>query len=190
MRNFLFGRVTSLAALLMASLLLPALPAAAQSTPFYIGGGAGLSSIDLCGDPALAGATSCDDEDTGFKIFGGYNFNQNFGVELGWVDLGEISVSGPGGTATAEADGFQAAAVGILPINPQFSIFGKLGVYMWDAEVNAPGISASDDGTDLMFGVGGAFHFTPQLSIRAEWERFEVDDEDADLISASIVFRF
>ncbi|MDH3314343.1 MAG: outer membrane beta-barrel protein [Gammaproteobacteria bacterium] len=156
---------------------------------FYVGAGAGFTSIDLCGDPALAGATSCDDDDVGFKVFGGFKFNQYFGAEIGYADLGEVSVSGPGGTATAEVDGFQFAAVGSYPIE-QFSLLGKVGFFAWDGEISTPIGSFDDDGTDFMFGLGGAFHFTPQFSVRGEWERFDVDGDDVDMFSASIIYNF
>lgn len=171
-------------------LVLGVAPAAAQNTGIYVGVGAGQSRTDFCDDFGIPGP-NCDDKDTGIKIFGGYNFTQNFGLEAGWIDLGEVKVSGPGGSASVEVDGFQFAAVGTYPINPQFSIFGKIGVYMWDASLKSTiGVSASDDGTDLMFGAGVGWNFTPNLTLRAEWERFDLDDVDADLLSASIVFRF
>ncbi|MDX1527701.1 MAG: outer membrane beta-barrel protein [Gammaproteobacteria bacterium] len=156
---------------------------------FYVGAGGGFTSVDLCGDPALAGATSCDDDDVGFKVFGGLKVNQYFGAEIGYADLGEASVSGPGGTATAEVDGFQFAAVGSYPIE-QFSLLGKVGFYIWEGEISTPVGSFDDDGTDFMFGIGGAFHFSPQLSIRGEWERFDVDGDDVDMFSASVIYSF
>lgn len=156
---------------------------------FYVGAGGGFTSVDLCGDPALAGATSCDDDDVGFKIFGGFKVNQYFSAELGYVDLGEASASGPGGSATAEVDGFQFAAVGTYPIE-QFSLLGKVGFFSWDGEISTTSGNFSDDGTDFMFGIGGAFHFTPQLSVRGEWERFDVDGDDVDMFSASVVYKF
>ena len=160
--------------------------AAAQG---YIGVGVGLSTIDVCDDLNSLGATSCDDEDTGMKIFGGYKFTPNFAVEGALVDLGEISATGPGGTATAEVDGFEVAAVGIYPINPQFGIFGKLGVFMWDVSGGGVASGVSDDGTDIMFGAGVSWNITNRFGLRAEWERFDVD-EDADLLSVGIQFNF
>ncbi len=189
----LYSRIALHGVVVLALLGLTIAPAAAQSTGFYVGGGIGITSIDVCGDLTALGATSCDDEDTGFKIFGGYNVNQNLAVEVGYVDLGEITASGGGATVRADIDGFQVAAVGILPLNPQFSVFGKIGLLLWDVSASASGpggfASVSDDGTDLMFGVGGSWNFLPQLSLRAEWERFDVD-EDADMFSVSIVYRF
>lgn len=157
----------------------------------YVGAGAGITTSDLCNGISGPGV-NCDDEDTGLKIFGGFKFSPNFAVEGAWIDLGEVSASGPGGSATAEADGFQLAAVGMIPFNPQWSIFGKLGAFMWDASVNSnvPGANASDDGTDIMFGVGAMWNFAERLGLRAEWERFDVDDEDVDFLSVGIQFNF
>lgn len=186
----LLVKVTSTASAAVMLLAVSVGPAAAQGTGPYVGLGVGQATTDLCDDLGIP-SSNCDDKDTGIKIFGGYNFNQNFGLEVGWIDLGEVKVTGPGGSASVEVDGFQLAAVGTYPINPQFSIFGKIGVYMWDASVSSTvGISGSDDGTDLMFGAGVGWNFTPNLALRAEWEHFDFDDNGADLLSASIVFRF
>ncbi len=159
--------------------------AAAQG---YIGVGAGITTMDLCDD--FTGLTACDDEDTGLKLFGGYKFNPNFAVEGAWVDLGEISVTGPGGTATAETDGFQIAGVGTIPINPQFGIFGKVGAYMWDGQGGGVAASVSDDGTDIMFGAGVSWSLTNNFGLRAEWERFDIDGDDVDFLSIGAQFNF
>jgi OOP family OmpA-OmpF porin len=158
-------------------------------TGLYFGASAGITTADVCDDIGGPGI-SCDDEDTGLKIFGGFGVNPNFAVELGWVDVGEATATGPGGTATLEADGFQFAAVGIFPIGQRFDVFGKIGMYMWDASVSGPGGSVSDDGTDLMFGIGGTWKIGQRLGLRAEWERFDVDDIDIDLVSVGVTFSF
>jgi OOP family OmpA-OmpF porin len=155
----------------------------------YIGAGAGITTVDICDDISGPGV-SCDDKDTGLKIFGGFKFNPNFGVEASWVDLGEVTASGPGGTATIEVDGFGVAAVGMIPINPQFGVFGKIGAYMWDANANAPGFSASDDGTDIMFGAGVNWNFSSHFGLRAEWERFDIDGDDVDFLSIGAQYNF
>jgi OOP family OmpA-OmpF porin len=125
------------------------------------------------------------------KIFGGYKFTPNFAVEGAWIDLGEISASGGGATITGEVDGLQLAAVGMFPINPQFGVFGKVGVYMWDATVSAPGFgSVSDDGSDIMFGAGVNWNFAQRFGLRAEWERFDIDGDDVDFLSVGVQFNF
>jgi len=175
---------------LAGGVLLTAIPASAQETGFYVGAGAGVTTTDVCDSLSGLGLTSCDDEDTGFKIFGGKRFNQNFAVELGWVDLGEVAATGPGGTARVETDGIQVAAVGILPVNPRFHVFGKVGLYLWDVSASAPGLSLSDDGTDIMFGLGAAWDLVDRLDLRAEWERFDVDGDNVDMFSVGALYKF
>lgn len=172
------------------ALLTAAIPASAQGTGFYVGAGAGVTSTDVCGGLGGLGLTSCDDEDTGFKIFGGKRLNQNLAVEVGFVDLGEITATGPGGTAQVETDGIQVAAVGILPVNPRFHVFGKVGLYLWDVSASGPGGSLSDDGTDLMFGFGAAWNLADRLDLRAEWEQFDIDGDDVDMFSVGLLYRF
>jgi OOP family OmpA-OmpF porin len=146
----------------------------------YIGAGAGITTIDVC-DGIGGPGVSCDDEDTGLKIFGGYKFSPNLAVEGAWVDLGEASLTDGVDSATVGVDGFEVAAVGIWPINPKWNIFGKLGVYMWDASFDSTFGSVSDDGTE-------------RLGLRAEWERFNVDvgvdSVDVDFLSVGIQFNF
>src|SRR4051812_49006320 len=68
----------------------------------YLGIGLGQTKVkDACTDFA-----SCDNKDTGVKVFGGYQFNPNGAVEIGYVDLGKSKGSDPGFTLEAKAKGF------------------------------------------------------------------------------------
>ena len=157
---------------------------------FYAGASIGEASADACDELKSSGATSCDDSDTGWKIFGGYQLTENFAAEGAWVDLGEVSATGPGGSAGIEIDGVMIDAKGILPINDQFGVFGKLGFIMWNAD-GTGGISGTDDdGTDLAYGLGAHYMFNEQLGIVGEWERFDLDGEDVDLLSAGAIVKF
>lgn len=189
MKSEAFGRFLAVC-FIGSTLAAVSVSASAQDSGFYIGAGAGMTSFDTCDDLTGLGLTSCDDEDSGFKVYAGKGFTQNFGVEVGWVDLGEIKASGPGGTATLGVDGFQVAALGMLPLNPRISLFGKVGVYLWDASASGPGGSLSDDGSDIMFGVGLNWNLARRLDLRVEWEQFDIDGDDVSLLSAGVAFRF
>lgn len=149
-----------------------------------------MTSFDVCDDLIGLGLASCDDDDSGIKVYAGKNVTQNFGVEVGWVDLGEIAGSGPGGTATVGVDGFQVAALGMLPVNPRISLFVKGGLYLWDLSASGPGGSLSDDGTDIMYGLGLNWNLARRLDLRVEWEQFDIDGDDVSLLSAGVAFRF
>lgn len=157
----------------------------------YLGAGAGITTVDVCDDvTTVFPGLNCDDEDTGLKIFGGFKANEHFAIEGLWADLGEVSVSGPGGSGTVGVDGFGIAAVGIIPLNEKFGIFGKLGMFMWDLSGGGGLSAASDDGTDLMFGAGVSWNLTEKLGLRAEWERFDIDGDDIDFLSIGAQFNF
>jgi OOP family OmpA-OmpF porin len=164
-------------------------PAFAQDMGFYAGLSFGQSSADV----DCSGLAQCDDSDTAWKILGGYRFNRNLAAELGYTDLGEVS-AGDGGanTITAEATAFELVAVGSWPVSNEFSVYGKVGVFRWDVDATGTGMfagSESDSGTDLTFGVGVQYDFTKQLGVRGEWQRYAAD-EDIDVISIGVVFRF
>lgn len=189
--------------LLASGLALSGLLAATQaSAQAFVGGSFGKSDIDSEITDGLITSGSVDGKDTGFKVFGGYMFNRHFGVEGAYVDLGEVSYSGdffgaPVTGGKVEVSGVNIAALGSYPITEQFSVFGKIGLFIWDVEASdtTGGVpfSAKEDGTDISFGLGLGYNFTRNLGVRLEWERFKVEavsKADADLISLGVVWRF
>jgi OOP family OmpA-OmpF porin len=170
-----------------ALLCIASLPAAAQG---YFGISTGSTAADFCSQFAGIGLTSCDDKDTGFKFFGGARVNPNLALELGWVDLGEVTATGPGGTARIAVDGLQFSVLGIAPVNERFHLFGKFGLYLWDASVAAPGLALTEDGTDIVFGFGLGWSMTDHVQLRAEWEKFDVDGVDIDMLSVGLQYNF
>ncbi len=192
---------TTIAALVAASGLVASSAAMAQGKPADTGWYAGLSigqssASDACNGVSGPGV-SCDDKDTAFKIFGGYQINRNFGVELGYADLGEVSASGGGVTASIETTAFELVGVGSYPINNQFSVYGKLGFYRADSKGRSNvGVSADETNTDLTLGVGVQYNFTRNLGVRGEWQRYssvgggDIGDSDVDVLSVGVVYKF
>ncbi|HXS91770.1 MAG TPA: outer membrane beta-barrel protein [Steroidobacteraceae bacterium] len=178
--------LTALAALA----LMAATAAQADTQPgFYAGAGIGSTKV---GDDDLSGV---DDSDTGFKIFGGYTFTENWGVEVSYFDFGEASVSAGNSSASVGITGLSASAVGRLPVNDMFAVYGKLGFASYDVDLdfnNVPGFGSghlSDSDSDLIYGVGGALSFGGNFEARLEYEALNVDG-DASMISVSGLFRF
>jgi len=179
--------MTVIAALALAA----SMAAQADTQPgFYAGAGIGTTKV---GDDNFSGP-GVDDSDTGFKIFGGYTFNENWGVEVSYFDFGEASASDGGDSVSVGVTGLSAAAVGRLPINDMFAVYGKLGFASYDvkAKFNVAGFgsgSASDSDSDMIYGVGGALSFGGNFEARLEYEALNVDG-DANMISVSGLFRF
>jgi OOP family OmpA-OmpF porin len=183
-----------------------ALPAAAQMaapsmSAFYIGGSLGQSKAnDFC-DGTSGSGVSCDDKDTAWKVFAGYQFHPNVAIELGYSDLGKAKASGGGAEISDEASAWDLTAVGSWPLANKFSVYGRLGFYHSEVTSNASvsGFgSASEDKstTDLTFGIGARYDITRNLGVRAEWQRYN-DMKDAfdtksnvDVLSIGVLYRF
>jgi OOP family OmpA-OmpF porin len=157
---------------------------AVAANGFYVGASGGQATIDAC-----SGIANCDDEDTGWKVFGGWELNPNIAFEAAWVDMGEVSGTLGGTQVSAEADGFAFDVKGTLPLNEQFGVFGKVGFIDWEIEGGGAAAGLEDDGTDLMYGVGAQYMFTEQFGIVGEWEFFDTEDE-ADLLSVGALIKF
>lgn len=190
--------------------------ALAQGMYLYgaIGGtSANLKKSDIDSDLVSAGVTglasSVDESDVGYKLQLGYMINRNFGVEGGWVDLGKFTYNASfiGGSANGDikASGFNIAGIGVLPLDNNFSLFGKLGTI--NAKVKAsvsatgPGGAASGSASDTEwspnYGLGVMYNLSPKMAIRAEWERFDklgdknkTGEGDVDLWSVGLRFSF
>jgi hypothetical protein len=157
-----------------------------------------LLAAGVGGTPALAafnvGASYTDTEvddpsgfeadDSNYKVFAGWRFfeRQWLGVEVQYMDFGDFSAGG----TNAEVSGYGAfvlASIGVW----RMDFFGKAGFASWDAELsNLP----DEDGSDPAYGIGIAFRVFEKFYVRAEYERFELDDADADVASLGADFRF
>jgi OOP family OmpA-OmpF porin len=185
------------AAVLALGTLLAVSQASAQG--FYVGGSFGSSDADNGNAiPDLITAGSVDGKDSGNKFYGGYQFSRNLGLELAFVDLGKAGYSGtfsgsPVTGGTVKTSGLNFSAVGTWPIGANVDFFGKIGFFAWESKASdvTGGIpfSGKADGTDLSFGVGGAYNITKNFSIRAEWEQFKAVD-NISMLSVGVAYKF
>jgi len=186
---------------------LAAAPSMARAENWYAGASVGQSKADIDITCDLDISCSKDEDDTGLKIFGGYQFNPSGAIEFGYVDLGKFKASGKDnilGNASLdwEPSGFTFAVVGTLPIGQNFGLIGKVGIFFWDMDLHARSSvfgsgSDSDSGTDLTYGLGVKYDFSETIGMRAEWERFQdvgdsntTGQSDIDLFSVGVVFKF
>lgn len=192
MNGYKLNALPSILILLAASLAATA--AQAIEPGWYVGGSVGQTDVkdDDCPDGA-----SCDDDDIAWKAFGGYQFNQYWGLEVGYLDLGEYDAKGPGTDATFEADGFSYMATAGYPITDKFSILTRFGGYRWDADLDSSIGSGSNSGNDFAYGFGARYDFSDRLAARIEWEKYlnvgdsdKTGESDFDLLSGSLMYKF
>ena len=101
------------------------------------------------------------------KLYGGYQLNPNFAVEAGLTELGAVNNS----AGQTDSYGSFVDAVGMLPLNPQWKLLGRLGLA--HMSVNTP--SGDDGGNGLKLGLGAEYALTKTVAIRGEWERYQLN---------------
>jgi OOP family OmpA-OmpF porin len=167
---------------LIAAFSLASLPTLAADNGIYLGASVGQSGLQV-------DDFDYDADATGYKLIAGWRFLDWLAVEGNYVDFGSGDDTVAGSRIETEADGVSLSAVGFLPVGP-VDLFARVGAIDWSADVSSPGFGrASDDGTDLTYGVGAQFRVW-SLSIRAEYERFDVSDADLDMISVGVTWTF
>jgi len=163
----------------LSALLLPTLAPAA--TGFYIDGAVGQASVDDLG---------IDDNDSAYRIGAGWRFLENFGAELGYVDLGTMSeeVAVGGATASVSADGLTAGIAGKIPLHDAsngFYLSARGGMMWWDAtgraRVGATTVVLDEDSNDFYVGVGGGYDFNEQFGVGVAFDRYKIGDQVADM---------
>ncbi len=164
----------------------------------YVGASVGQSRVSV----DCTGTLTCDKEDVGVKVFGGYMFTPNLGVELSYADLGKAAASADffGSVVNIDIKGSAFAAYGVAawPFNDSVRVFGKAGLASFKTKVEGGtgGVLASDSKTttDFAWGLGGEYQFAKQFSVRLEWDRYRAKyaDEkwDVDLWSIGARYNF
>ena len=153
-----------------------------------------------------------DSSGTAWKVFGGFMFNDYFGLEGGYVDLGDVSTLFTASIPPSDVDpllrdtfavhpiqgdGWVAAGVVRWPFaDDKFALAARAGMFFWEADVDvrviqgATGsVSGDDDGTDAMWGVGIEWKLNETWSLTADYERYQFDDWlDAPSIGVRVTF--
>jgi OmpA-OmpF porin, OOP family len=191
----------------------------ASDSGWYAGGNVGRTAATIDDDRITSGlqgqglgVSSIDhrDRDTGYKVFGGYQFNRNFAVEAGFFDLGSFGYTAttvPAGTLGGDirVKGLNLDLVGTWPLTDRLSALGRVGVtssrttgsFGASGAAGMPYANAnpSQRGTNYKVGAGLAYAFTDSLSMRLEAERYRINDAvgnkgHADMLSVGLVYRF
>lgn len=136
---------------------------AAMAEGFFAGASIGPSSVKVDG--------LGDDSKVGGKLFYGYNFNQNVGLELGYGNLGSYTISG----VSVKAYALYADVVGTYPLANSFSLLGRVGVARVHGKASAGGVSGSENDVNFKIGAGLQYDISPTLAVRGEWERYKAD---------------
>ena len=99
-------------------------------------------------------------------------------------------------TAEVGVKGWDAFAIGILPVSNVVDIFGKIGMMSWDTDITSVQdgeviYSESSTGTDTAYGIGIGFWVGQNVTLRAEGEWFKIGDyQTVAIYSANVTYTF
>ena len=162
--------------------LLSTLTLAAQAAPndgltgAYARVEVGRSKFGLSSTLPQAGA---DDHGQAVKVFGGYRFSENLGVEAGYAALGSFSESVTVGGASVKQDGkarsIFGAATGRLPLGESFALHGRLGLS--SGKVSGTNLLPASDTlmgskTSVLFGVGAEYRPKPNVALTVNYDNY------------------
>ena len=142
--------------------------AAPVSNDLYAGFGVGPSQQDIS-----VNGYSDSNELTAYNFNGGYKFNPNFALEIGYAGFSKNSGGDANVSASIEPNSYYAAAVGIYPVSQAFSIYGKLGVARSRTRISArlftQTFATTQSETTLAAGFGVSYAVAPNIDLTLEY---------------------
>ena len=145
----------------------------------YVGVKVGQFDLDYAGT----------DKPTAYGIYGGYNFDPNFGIEAEYEgsDDADYSSFGQNGDVDAKSYGAYGTYRYAFP-NTGLYAKGKLGVAKTEVEgKNTLTQNFSDSDTSLAGGVGLGYSVNPNFSVEAEYDKL---GSDVDLMTVGAQLKF
>lgn len=158
-----------------------------------------------------------DDSSDGTEIFAGLRFGgppiiRHLAIEAGYMHLGEFEVeatttqTGAGGfepndfRREVEVQGWHYGLAGFIPVTDNLEFFGRGGIFDWKAKTKTTEndmtsgefrrTTSTTKDEDAYFGGGVSWAPDKHWSVRGEWRRMGLDDDDVDYVSAGAAFHF
>lgn len=159
--------------------------AAAQG---YAGAVAGLTKANMD-----CHGNTCDDSNTGVKVYGGWEVNPNISVEVGYIHFGKAKIEYKNSTATADikTSAFVVTGAFRFPIAAQVTGVGRLGLARVKAKYTSdvPGVeSDSTSATKLYTGLGLEYAIAKTIKLVGAFDMTGADLEIGGRSESNTVF--
>ena len=169
-------------------------PVLAQAQSAYVGASILVSRQNSGGNLQFANDTS--QSDVGFKLVTGYHFNDKFGIEAAYVDMGDSVVAG--NLLLVAPRALYLAGTGTWQLSPHFALTGKLGLAANRSKFSTFSGSQThtENKTTVMAGFGTVFTITKRMQGVVEYEHFgkvvnvSGGSVTVDTISTGVRFNF
>lgn len=154
--------------------------------------GAGLGSAGVAEEFA---GFDFDDDVAAYRFLAGLGFGDSVGIEAGYQDFGDfedsVDIGGFPRRARLSAAGWTLGGTLSVPLTDYVSLFGRGGVFLWEADIELDGLRAAvDDDSNPYYGAGAKVGVTRNLSLTGDWTRYELDSVDTDVFSIGFEYRF
>jgi len=156
--------------------------AAAADNGFYLGAGITKTEFDS-GD-----IEDVSLDDNSFKLIAGFRPLDWLAFEANYVDLGSDSANTPLGNSSIDSDAITLSALGLFEVGI-VDLYARAGIAHWKVNVSLDGIDDSDSGDEFTYGAGVGVHFG-SVGVRAEYERFQLNNFDTDVSTVSLSFTY
>lgn len=161
---------------ILALVIIAASPVAIADSLIYGGASAGSSNFD-------GGSGSS------YNVHLGTGILPFIGLEAGLTQSGDMD------TANNESTEVKTLYVALKPsvdLGP-LHLYAKAGLHSWEETVDNSvddNLDSSDDGIDLMYGLGGEYSLGGPFTVGASYQTYVVDGKDMNTFSVSGTFHF
>ncbi|KAF0811826.1 Outer membrane protein A [Andreprevotia sp. IGB-42] len=163
----------------------------------YMYGDIGQSRYDADDATARLGpGASSDETDFAGSVGAGYQFSPNFALEAGYLNLGKMTANRGVNSSEYSAQGIAFQAVGTVPLNDRFGLYGTAGLNPLYVKSSYNGVSDNEWRVAPSLGLGVNFKVNEAVGLRAGYTRYfnAVDNRgvksDADLMSVGMTYAF
>ena len=109
---------------------------------------------------------------TALSLFGGYNFTENLGAEIGYLSTGDWDISGH----DFNSKGATLSVIGRLPLSEMFSVFAEGGGYIYHVE----SVNGGDDNLAPLAGLGLTARLHDWVDLQARYRYIVRVGDDPD----------
>ena len=179
---------TTLAAAILLILVSPQY--ATADSGLYVGASIGSAHLD-----DNIGNFGIDTDTGAYRFFGGIQLGDSLGLEAGYLNFGDftesVDLGGLLSRADVTGDGWTLGATLALPLSDSLSLYGKGGVFFWDADISVDGFSIDTPGDENPFiGAGLKVDLGSNFALTGDWTRYEFDVLETDVISLGFNYQF
>jgi OmpA-OmpF porin, OOP family len=124
---------------------------------------------------------------SGVGVYGGYRFNENLALEVGYRRLFSEDISFAGTKVDVTGKATQISGLAFLPLGSDFSLFGRLGYNKVKVDAKANGLQGTGETSGTLVGLGLDYDFSASTALRVE---FQKPASDTRVLSIGVKFSF